>query len=213
MAGIRYTARQGDCLSTIARRFGVPWEKIWEHPENAALKRRRGDPDVLARGDELFVPYPEEAVKEVSAATGAVHRFAATLPPPEVRVRFLGGGAPRKGKRYVLELDDGTRQEGTTDGDGCLVERIPATVERAVVRFESPDLGADTWVLKLGHLDPIGEDRGVRQRLRNLGYHCDDGDAEDLKAALALFQGEHGLEASGALDDATRGTLREVHGA
>jgi N-acetylmuramoyl-L-alanine amidase len=212
MAGIRYTVGQGECIATVARRFGVPWQRIWEHPENAGLKGLRGDPNVLARGDALFVPYPEDATQQVSAAAGAVHKFKAKLPDPEVRIRWNAGGVPRKGKAYVLQMDDGTQRRGTTDGDGCLVERIPATVSRATVRFESPDLGAEEWVLKLGHLDPVGEDRGVRQRLRNLGYHCDDGDAEELKAALALFQGEHGLEASGALDDGTRGKLREAHG-
>jgi len=135
-------------------------------------------------------------------------------PPKDLRVRLLGGGVARAGKRYTLELDDGTKREGTTDGSGCVVEKIPATVRTATVKIEVPDLGVEEWVLRLGELDPISSMRGVQQRLRNSGFHCDPNGMldDDTRGALALFQEDQGLEPTGELDDATRQRLGEVHG-
>jgi len=50
--------------------------------------------------------------------------------------------------------------------------------------------------------------------LNNLGFKCGavDGIAGPrTKAALQRFQAEHGLNATGDIDEATRSTLREAH--
>lgn len=214
MAGRRHEVQAGECVASIARRLGVSWKTLWEHPENAPLKQLRGTPDVLLAGDVVFVPEAPAAPKNAAAPTGAEHAFRVDLDPVWIRLQLVGGGVPRAGKRYVIELDDGTRREGITDGDGLVAEKVPAMASRATLRIESPDLGTEEYVLALGHLDPVSETAGVRQRLRNLGFHCEArGEADgELRGALARFQEAEGLEVTGDADAATRNRLRKAHG-
>ena len=44
---IRYVVRTGDYLVRIASEHGTTVAAIWHHPDNAALRARRGSPDVL----------------------------------------------------------------------------------------------------------------------------------------------------------------------
>jgi peptidoglycan hydrolase-like protein with peptidoglycan-binding domain len=68
----------------------------------------------------------------------------------------------------------------------------------------------------LGHLEPITEIKGVKQRLQNLGYDVGeiDGDAtaEEFVTAIGEYQAKHGLEASGRLGDTTREKLETEYG-
>lgn len=62
-----YAVKQGDCMESIAQKFGLFWEKIWNHPKNVKLNEQRKDPNVLYPGDVVFVPEKED--KEESGAT------------------------------------------------------------------------------------------------------------------------------------------------
>jgi peptidoglycan hydrolase-like protein with peptidoglycan-binding domain len=62
-----------------------------------------------------------------------------------------------------------------------------------------------------GGLDPTDDMQGARQRLRNLGYDCGEDD-EQLQAAIGSFQLENQLPVTKQLDEATRDTLRKIHG-
>ena len=69
-----YTVQQGDCISSIARKFHVgDWSVIFNHPNNAELKRKRKTPNVLFPGDVVFIPDP--APTDHPAATGKSHKF------------------------------------------------------------------------------------------------------------------------------------------
>lgn len=46
----------GEWLAKIAYDYGTTVAAIWNAPENAAHRARRGSPDVLYPGDELFIP-------------------------------------------------------------------------------------------------------------------------------------------------------------
>lgn len=209
----RYVVRAGDCTASIGRQFGLPWKTIWDHPANAELKRLREDPGVLQPGDVVEVPERQRRYEQ--ARTGTSARFVLTLPPVELRLRLQASGVARSGKDYVLELEDGSLREGKTDGDGCVIEQVPASARRVTVRMEIPGMGKEEYVVKLGHLDPISDVRGLQQRLTNVGFQCSvTGELDgDTGHALALFQEQEGLEVSGAPDDATRSRLLEVHGA
>lgn len=207
-----YTCKQGDCIASIAARFGLPEKILWDHPANAELKRLRSDPNVLRPGDRVAVPEPNQ--HQVSAQTGGAHAFTFSAPATRLRVRLTAGGEPRKSKPYELAVDGDKGRAGQTDGDGWVDEQVPATAREARIRFEVPGLGSQVLVLKLGHLDPIGEVAGVQQRLRNLHYHCTvTGELDEpTQGALALFQEAQGLEVTGKIDAGLRDALRKAHG-
>ena len=51
-----HEVKQGECLSSIARRFGFrDWKKIYQHPMNADLRQKRPNPNVLHPGDRIFI--------------------------------------------------------------------------------------------------------------------------------------------------------------
>ena len=62
-----HTIARGECLSSVAYAHQHFWQTLWEHPQNAALRERRGNPHVLYEGDSVFIPDPEP--KQVAAAT------------------------------------------------------------------------------------------------------------------------------------------------
>src|SRR6478752_10449956 len=238
--------RSGECINTLAHDYKVPWEKIWNHPNNAELKQKRKDPNVLKAGDTIFIPDKEQ--KTVSVATGKAHKFVVkgskthlrlrividegpppepppAPPPPSADRRNVSGEDPDppKGKRedkprpgiaYVLELGDRVIK-GTTDGDGYVNCEIPANAQKGKLVIQ-PGTPHETEIeLNLGHLDPIDEVSGVKQRLRNLCFDCgDDNDEEtpDFAAAVRAFQTKHALTATGEVDDETRAELLKAHG-
>lgn len=52
-----YVVRAGDTLTRIARDHGfVDWRAIYYHPENAAFRARRPDPNRIFPGDQLRIP-------------------------------------------------------------------------------------------------------------------------------------------------------------
>ena len=79
-----YTVKQGDCISSIAQKHGLFWDKVWNHPKNANLQERRKDPNVLSPGDVVFVPDKDE--KEESGATEQRHRFKRKGVPEKLRI-------------------------------------------------------------------------------------------------------------------------------
>lgn len=210
----QHVVRQGECLSRIARRYGFKgYLALWEHPDNAALRARRRDPDVLFPGDVVAIPERGDRVERV--ATGALHTFELALPVKELRVVVRDAcGEPVANAPYALAIGDALR-EGTTDGDGRLREPVLQGADAAELTLDGRALR-----LRLGHLNPARDapDHGVsgaQARLRNLGYPVGpiDGVAGPrTRRAVALFQRDEDLDASGALDDATTDALLRAHG-
>jgi hypothetical protein len=52
----RHVLQRGETLAAIARRFGMTWQELYGHEENAAFRALRPDPNVVHPGDELWVP-------------------------------------------------------------------------------------------------------------------------------------------------------------
>jgi LysM repeat protein len=199
-----YTVQQGDCISSIAAQYGFLWDTIWQHPDNADLRAKRHDPNVLYPGDEIVIP--EKMVKEVSRPTGRMHEFVKPKKPTKLKLRLLRDyDKPRANLPYQLEID-GNVLSGVTDGDGFLEHPIPPNASRGVLTVK--EKGTDeTYQLGLGTLDPHDTDDGVRGRLVNLGIGGDT-----LQDALRAFQQKEGLTVTGEADDATRGRLKEKFG-
>lgn len=205
----KHRVRQGECLTIIAERYGFSWTRLWDDPENAALKASRGDPNVLMPGDVVVIPDQEAGL--ASCATAARHRFRRKGIPPSLRlVLTTMDGEPISNEAYVLEIDN-RRFEGITDAEGGLIHVIPSDATRGFISLSALGL---SWPIEIGYLDPIDTVEGVQQRLNNLGFPCGQVDGtlgEDTCSAIRAFKERHGL-AGEELDDATRTKLKEVHG-
>jgi hypothetical protein len=206
-----YEAQQGDSIISLSKQHGLPVEKIWDHPDNRALRERSRESAILFPGDRITIP--ERELREEEAVTEQRHHFRCQSRTTRLEVRFLRHDEPRAAEPYVLTVA-GRTSGGNLDEDGWLRVRVPATAREAVVMVGEPGR-QERYELGIGHLDPIDEVRGVQQRLNNLGFRCGPEDEElgpRTEAALRAFQNAHDLEATGRIDDATKDRLRELHG-
>jgi len=64
-----YTVKSGDWLDKIARNHGfASWRDLYHHPENAAFRAKRPDPNKIFPGDQIVIPAVVKAVTAVGAA-------------------------------------------------------------------------------------------------------------------------------------------------
>jgi hypothetical protein len=210
-----HRVRAGECFSAIISRHGFQDPaKVFNHPRNAELRRKRRDWNQLFPGDEVFIPEVDERSTQI--ATGQTHRFLARPGKKTVSLRFLAtDGTPRAGLRYVFQAEGLLPREGLTDAKGAVTEEVPLHVER--VRVELPPV--ESYDLAVGSLDPVVDapDDGVSgacMRLRNLGFEVRATRVDDpaFIHALAAFQLQRGQRPTGRFDDETRDALRDAHG-
>jgi N-acetylmuramoyl-L-alanine amidase len=196
-----YLVQQGDCMSSIAARYGMKsYRDLYDLPENAELKKKRPNPNVLFPGDVVAVPDPPRRWEV--RRTEKRHKFVVPSEPVKLRdvVRSYGG-EPRAGKRFLVKVGE-SEVTGTTTAAGLVDAEIPATASTARLRgwlgeAAEPEIDRE---LHIGHLDPIETISGVQARLSNLGYACDitgelapDLDEPTLVAARA-FRAKSGLK-------------------
>jgi hypothetical protein len=222
-----YDVQQGDWLSKIAVQHNFSDSGIiWNHPNNADLKRRRS-PNILYPGDRLFLPAPSE--KQESCATDATHRFQLKSLRDTFDLQLLDGfRRPLKNQRYILTIGK-QRFQGSTDGNGHLRhEKIdPVINDPATLRF--PKLGL-TLSIRLGDLNPPHEQKsgesdsyddglsGIQMRLANLGYEpgntggiLDDDTASAITAFQIFEMNRDADHATGKLDPDTRNAIIARH--
>ncbi len=198
----------GDCISSIAYEYGFFWTTIWNHPNNAQLKKERKDPNILAPGDSVFIP--DKRLKEERRPTGQLHRFQLKSVPAKFRLQLFEGETPRAHQAYELTLSN-IKLTGKTNANGVLTESIPPDTKEGELII-GPH--RERYILLFGHLNPVSELSGVQARLNNLGYDCggDDGQMnEETENALKAFQSRFGLEETGAADGPTREKLDYLH--
>ena len=210
---VEYEAQQGDSIASIAFAYGHHPDTIWNFPDNAKLKALRKDPYVLLPGDIVIIP--DKRIVQYGRPTEQLHRFQRKGVPEILRVQFWARGQPLRNKECTVKFapsDQGTRVV-STDGEGMLTLPVPPNVRDVNVTIAET---GDSFDLRIGHLDPIDTNIGVKKRLRNIGLlpgdqFTDSNELDDAAvAALANFQASHDLPASGQLDDATRRKLKEV---
>jgi hypothetical protein len=209
----QYRVKQGDCLASIAAKYGFSeWKTIYDHPNNADLKNKRKNPNALFPGDMVFVPDKEQKFED--GATGQSHSFTVQLPKTKLRLKLKDHeGKALSGKKYTLEVA-GKSVEAKTGGDGLIDQPIPADAASGTLTVWMDDKTPLALTVNLGHLDPADEVSGAQSRLRNLGFDAGTSDGEtdeQLKAALRAFQKKNGLSESGTLDDATKDKLEQLH--
>jgi N-acetylmuramoyl-L-alanine amidase len=198
-----YTVQQGDCVTSIADRYGLLWTTVWNHPSNGGLRQLRKDPNVLYPGDQLFVPDLDP--KQADCATNQKHPFVKKGAPAKVKIRLLDQDQPRAGVAYQLEID-GALKSGVTDSDGYVQQPLPPGAQRGKLSV-GDGATKDVYEIQFGALDPFDTDSGVRSRLLSLGYGGDD-----MKAAIQAFQKKEGMQVTGEMDAATQSRLKDRYG-
>lgn len=207
----------GDCMIKLAYRYGLALETLSEHPGNAALKDGYRKYGILQPGDTVHIPDLTQGNAPVEA--GMRYRVVCRQEWATLNLRFLDDDEqPRAGVAYLLSLqlaDTGVFADrtGTTDENGALCERIPASAVRADL-FLGQGAGMEAHEIWIGHVEPVGTVGGVQQRLNSLGYDCAEDEPGVLGAAtgaaLAAFQEDHGLQPSGELDEETRAAIEQL---
>lgn len=219
-----HVVRLGDWLGAIAREHGFEhWSAIWDHPANEGLRELRGSPDLLLVGDEVHIP--DDGVRGVEVRAGDRVVFVARGPTDMLRVRVRGLGpfiAAFGPVPFVLEVGPEV-VEGVVEEDQELCVPLDPGARRAKLTL----MQSDVYELDIGGLGPVGEDEGAHARLVNLGFRGDlepggpaerdddDGEEEgDEPRVLAVraFQGRHGLERTGRLDESTRARIETEYG-
>jgi len=212
-SAVYHTVVQGEYLSYIAAQYGFTnYLKIWNHPQNAALKALRKNAEVLHPGDKVFIP-EREAGKE-KAGTGQKHKFVLQATPLKLKLVIKDvNNRPVAGQPCTLTLD-GNVFDLTTNDSGEIEKEIPNTTKkgRLVVKSDSAGINIDVPLL-IGHIDPVEEKSGQVARLENLGYSTDDGNDDKLyKRAVEEFQRDNGLTVDGICGPVTQNKLKQVFG-
>jgi Putative peptidoglycan binding domain len=210
-----HIVNQGECVSRIAYQYGYrDYTRIYEHPNNAELRQKRPDPNLLFPGDKLFIP--EVIEKTEVCVTGQKHVFRTMRPLRWLRVALEEEDNSRLANRPYELVIDGSRFSGLTSSQGLIEHRISMNAERGTLQVDGK-----SWELAVAHLNPVGKatpDGGVsgaQGRLRNLGYPVGAIDGilgPKTKTAIRWFQADEGLPAIGELSERTCMKLVEVHG-
>lgn len=206
-----HTVQQGDHLSGIAEQFGFQnIDTIWNHANNAELKKQRKDPHILFPGDQVFIPPPAE--KSEGAPTTRLSEFRIIIRRVRLNLKLEDVNLdPISNKPITLDVEGRTVPPPATDGDGKTTSVILKSAKNGVLV-----LGDLQFPIKIGHLDPIDKQSGQIARLNNLGYEAGDTatvDEDAFESAVEEFQCDNGIKpVTGVCDDSTQAKLKDVHG-
>jgi hypothetical protein len=204
-----YVVRPGDYLVKLGWVHGFDVDEVWNAAENRALRESREDHHVLAPGDILYIPAKKR--EGLPITKGVTNKYVAKVPRVPVVLTFDDAAGPIANEPFEVR-GAVVVGEPRTDGGGKLTLAVAVSVREVEIVFPGRH---ESYLVRIGDLDPVTEVGGARQRLANLGYlHAQPGLSPDevFPAALWSFQVEHGIEPTGALDDATRAALMEKHG-
>jgi len=145
-----HVVKQGEYLSKIAKVYGLAdYLTIWNHPQNADLKKKRQNPNVLFPGDKLFIP-PRE-LKEESRSTEKKYRFEVKRKKLMLRLTLEDAFL-----RPIADANcdvEATRKIGARENAG----KAALIIKDAVTRIN------DQFIpIQIGHLNPVEEISGQK---------------------------------------------------
>jgi hypothetical protein len=211
-----YVVQPGDCLCSIAAQYGfASYEDIYNASQNAELKKKRPNPNVIYPGDIVMIP--DIPPRTYRLATGTRHRIV--VPVPEVVLRI---DVPVSEPHFYEVVVGKSKKTGRTDGGMPIELRIAVGATAGRIDLWPANEGNEkakedlvTWELLIGHLDPIDEISGVQGRLANLGYYNDPVDGRPSSAltlAIAQFEDDNDLQVTGdPQSQAMQDKLAELH--
>jgi hypothetical protein len=210
-----HVVAQGDCMSSLAKRYGFrSYKTIYDDADNADLKQKRSDPNILFPGDRVVIPDKDGRVEE--KPTGARHRFVVETTPTFVRLQI----DTDRELAYRLQIDGREPIEGKTDGSDVIAHEIEADARAANITLwpatleDKRDDNGVAIPLRLGALDPLEEVAGVQGRLLNLAFFAgaiDNQESAPTTEAIKAFERFLGRPVKGELTDALRAELAARH--
>lgn len=210
-----HTVEQGDHLSKIAKKYGFSdYRTIWDHGQNADLRQKRPNPNVLFPGDRLYIP--DKELKSVSRSTNQQHTFQVKAQRLKLRLVLEDlYEKPIANAPCELHVESEIHQL-TTDGRGKIEQDIPTTAENVRLIIRSKETALDDLIIpiKIGHLDPVDEMTGQQARLANLGYYTGPIDGQEnpaFRLAVEEFQCDQGLAVDGVCGPQAQAKLKLVH--
>lgn len=218
----RHKVEPGDWLGSIAAKYGFShWSQIWDDPANMCIRELRGCPDLVLVGDEVALPGAGSS-RGVEVAAGQRVVFVAR-PKDVLRLKVSGVGRLIEAfgpLEFVFEAGTQSRS-GVLEHDN---EELTLPLELGVRTAKLTLMGKDTYTFFVGGLGPVDEQQGAQARLANLGFRGDVASGAGAESheceqnvdawvqAVSMFQGRHGLQRTGCLDDATRTKLKSEYG-
>ena len=239
----KHVVKQGETMASIAALNGfADFNTLFTHPDNAELRKKRKDPNILLPGDIVTIPAvrPKTVVKQA----GAVHAFVLASKQLRLELRMLDPFDKPLAEKFCEVKVDLPNPDGTPSGS-LLGDRLktddkgrtgvniaPSVVDAELKVFVREPLPSpvplpptiEKYDLIVGGLDPVIERSGLRGRLNNLGYFAGLGDGpedrEQLFWAIEEFQFDNDIKPqNGDFEDRsnskivdTRRKLVEVHG-
>jgi hypothetical protein len=202
---------KGECLSSIAAKYSLPWQTVYYHPDNQGFRTKRPNPNIIYKGDSLVIPEGDCFASD--RPTDDLHKFV--LKRQKTLLSLVvqdASGKPLEDKKYKLRITGRPKPYTGTVGSNGLVEvEIHAGATEGLLTVYAAG-GGYQWPLAIGDLDPIELPSGTIGRLQNLAYEiADEAPPEDLSAALKAFQLDHKLPVTGKLDSSTRKKLIALH--
>ena len=77
MSDLQYVVQAGDSPQGIAKKYGISWQNIYDHPRNTFLKQRKGYP--IHPGDKLVVPTWQVCPVLAARRTSSSHPLRGSL--------------------------------------------------------------------------------------------------------------------------------------
>jgi hypothetical protein len=214
------------------------WKQQWDN--NASLKAKRSNPNILFKGPSLggdgdVLDIKAIEPKKVTKQTGSSYKFKVPSPKLFLRLRVLNEDfSALKDSAYSLSLDGIDKPlEGKTDGKGQIEVEVPPDVQMGTLTVSIPPASPKkdgavqgntgmSWAIRIGSLNPIREEApdtncvsGVQQRLINLAFPAKEVNGvhdDPTKEAIKAFQAAYGIKESGDPDPGTtQAKLQEVH--
>jgi hypothetical protein len=211
-----HTITQGEHLAGVAAENGfLDYTIVWDHPDNAALRQQRGNPNVLLPGDRVYIPDKTQGPE--NGNTSQRHKFVVDYKQLRLRLHLEDSyEKPVANALCAVTLDDRTIQI-VTDENGKLELPISPETKRCTLRISGSQtpFADETMAVNLGHLDPEDSLSGQLSRLNNLGYFpgvSGNSDAPEFVSAVQEFQCDQGLIIDGKLGPVTQAKLKQVHG-
>jgi len=197
--------------SIVAKHGRDAWRIVFDHPNNATLKSKRKEPNLLVTGDRVFVPPVKN--KEETGATEQTHIFQLNREEDKFQIRvvdadlYFNAFGPLD---YRLEIGGNSKQGKLSKSDEVI--EIPLGIAEETGTL---DLGGYVIELQIGALEPHDRVAGLQARLINLGF--DPGPVDNIagpktERGIKDFQDHYGYPVDGKHDSGTMNKAKTLYG-